>query len=74
MKELEQIIEQDIEFFLSIHPRGSSICLTIASEYMIDEDTFLAALVLFIQQANDRKLENDNSHVIFDDVELTQEH
>lgn len=71
---LSNLIDQEIEFFLTVHPRGSSICLTVGSEYMLDEETFLASLLLFVQQANDLKLANDGSHVIFDELEINNEH
>jgi len=71
---LKSLIEQEIDFFLTVHPRGSSICLTVGSEYMLDEDTFLTSLLLFVQQANDLKLANEGNHVIFDTLDLHKEH
>lgn len=73
-EDLENLIDQEIDFYLEIHPRQTSICLTIASDQRLDEDNFLASLLLFTQQANEMKVANEGNHVIFDEIGFTQEH
>jgi len=73
-KELEQLIDQEIDFYLEIHPRQTSICLTIASDQRLNEDNFLASLLLFTQQANEMKDANEGNHVIFDEIGYVAEH